>query len=383
MMKMMTVSMKYSLILSSLNAVFSMTVGDKICYDGFIMDRFCIDRTTLLDNPTTRTLSNPERHSVHCLVDVGSCRNSGFEMLSLERLSNGLHGRAYRIASEDDDKIIQFARSNSQPGYCSTCNGPSDGVTNGFKAVIHGTVKSVATSSVPAVISIDDIFETGTTCNSNGSTNSTGTGNSTGNMIEPVFIFESDSNLNSLILTHARMMIIGWGTLLPLGVIIANLGRHRPNGLWFKIHRPLQIIGLTFALVGWIIALTQFTALEHGSGTSLLHARLGMIVMTAGLAQPLNAFIRPHIEEGEKKTTKRLVWEIVHKLLGYGSVFLAVAVILIGTNILPIPDDKKTIRFAYGIGSGSVLLLTILYLMYDKYQYQNKHTTKNNEEGMV
>ena len=348
------------------------------------MCSFCIDRTTLLDSPQTRTLLNPERHSVHCLVDVGSCRNSGFEMLSSERLSTGLHGRAYRIASEDDDKIIQFARSTSRPGYCSTCTGPSDGVTNGFKAVIHGTIKSEATSSVPAVINIDDIFQTGTTCNgSNNSTNSTGTGNFTGNGIEPVFIFESESNLNSLIYAHASMMIIGWGTLLPLGVIIANLGRHRPNGLWFKIHRPLQIIGLTFALVGWIIALKEFTALQHGSGSSLLHARLGMLVMTAGLAQPLNAFIRPHFEEGEKKTTKRRVWEFVHKVLGYGSVFLAVGVIIIGTNILPKPDDTNTFRLAYGIGSGSILLLTILYLMNDKYQYNKTHSTKNEEEGMV
>jgi len=69
--------------------------------------------------------------------------------------------------------------------------------------------------------------------------------------------------------------------------------------------------------------------------------------------------------------------------LGYGSVFLAVAVILTGTSILPLPDDKNTFRLAYGIGSGSALLLTIMYLMYDKYQYKNIHTTKNSEEGLV
>ncbi len=318
-----------------------------------------MDRTTLLDNPQTRTLLNPERHSVHCLVDVKQCRESGYEMISLGPISDNMHGRAYRFeSSQDNDKIVEFARSKSERGYCTTCTGGPGNFTNGFKAVVHGTVKSDASGFRPAIMSIDDIFDSGTFCPS-------------GFIVQPsVYVFES--NFNSFIYAHASMMIIGWGTLLPLGVIIANLGRHRPNGLWFKIHRPLQIIGLTFALVGWIIALTQFTALDHGKGDNNIHASLGMLVMCAGLAQPLNAFIRPHIEEGEKKTTKRVVWEFVHKSFGYGSVFLAVVVISFGTKILPKPEDRNSFRLAYGIGSGTVLFSAILFLIIDKYRFKNR-----------
>ena len=34
-------------------------------FEGFVMDNFCIERGTLLDEPSTTTLVNPERHSVH------------------------------------------------------------------------------------------------------------------------------------------------------------------------------------------------------------------------------------------------------------------------------------------------------------------------------
>eukprot|EP00122_Pirum_gemmata_P015696 Pgem_evm1s14677 len=45
------------------------------------MDRYCIDRGTLFDNPSVNTLGNPGRHSVHCLVDVDECINTAFEIL--------------------------------------------------------------------------------------------------------------------------------------------------------------------------------------------------------------------------------------------------------------------------------------------------------------
>ena len=40
-------------------------VGDEICFEGFIMDSFCIERGTLLDAPTIISLQNPELHSFH------------------------------------------------------------------------------------------------------------------------------------------------------------------------------------------------------------------------------------------------------------------------------------------------------------------------------
>ena len=54
----------------------------EVCLTALVMDRYCIDRGTLLDRPRVKTLENPGAHSVHCLVDVGVCNSSPFELLT-------------------------------------------------------------------------------------------------------------------------------------------------------------------------------------------------------------------------------------------------------------------------------------------------------------
>ena len=108
------------------------------------------------------------------------------------------------------------------------------------------------------------------------------------------------------IAAHATCMLLGWGILLPLGVISAHFLRHRPNGLWFKIHRPMQMAGLSVAFIGWMIAIFRFDVFSAGpkKNLSFVHGTLGMVVMTLGLLQPINAFFRPHnAPAGEPKPT--------------------------------------------------------------------------------
>ena len=63
----------------------TMTLGaqQEVCSTGYIMDWFCINRGTLLDNGNVITLEGPEQHSVHCLVDPSICWRSGFALLEL------------------------------------------------------------------------------------------------------------------------------------------------------------------------------------------------------------------------------------------------------------------------------------------------------------
>merc|ERR1712154_503211 len=101
------------------------------------------------------------------------------------------------------------------------------------------------------------------------------------------------------------------------GVAVARLLKHRPNAAWFKIHRVLQPTGLCIATAGWVLALYRFDVFS-GDGTRTIHGILGIVVMTIGLMQPMNAFIRPHApHDGQKKTTWRQNWEYWHKGAGY------------------------------------------------------------------
>ena len=132
------------------------------------MDRFCINRGTLLDNPQVRTLLNPELHSVHCLVDVGVCRDSGFEILAplAKATANATYCSAYRIGGDSGfKKTLDLAREvGNKDAGCSTCTGSE--VDKGFRAVFVGTVSSEATwaADIPRMLSVTQVLKAGSDC---------------------------------------------------------------------------------------------------------------------------------------------------------------------------------------------------------------------------
>ena len=129
-----------------------------MCYAGYIMDKYCSVRGTLLDNPGVRTLQNPGAHSVHCLVDVRACYGSGFEVLAPAAGGGGGGGggycRAFDLGSAGTSTMLAFARAQGkQGGSCSTCTSADAGaVARGFRATVVGTVKAPATSGAAATL---------------------------------------------------------------------------------------------------------------------------------------------------------------------------------------------------------------------------------------
>jgi len=143
----------------------ALQVGDNICVEGYIMDCFCIDRGTLLDAPSVRTLANPELHSFHCLIDVNSCVTSPFEVL-LDPSTNGgdLYNRGFRLDDASKQQAIALAQS---VGSCSTCiNGNNDNDAEyhklGFRAVMNATILNlnVDDASIPPTLQIHGIEDT-------------------------------------------------------------------------------------------------------------------------------------------------------------------------------------------------------------------------------
>jgi len=128
-------------------------------------------------------------------------------------------------------------------------------------------------------------------------------------------------------------MVLSWGLLLPVGVLVARYGKG--HKIWFNVHVACQILGITIASIGFLIA---GTSLE--SGGSATHSTLGPIIMIMLWFQPLNAYFRPHapnIEAGEQPSRKRVLWNYVHWYNGRLAVLLAVIQIFVGYSILQPP----------------------------------------------
>ncbi|CAM9646564.1 unnamed protein product, partial [Ectocarpus fasciculatus] len=300
----------------------SVVVAEEVCFVGYVMDTYCIDRGTLLDKPSLNTLEYPDKHSVHCLVDVGACRAGGYELLKDpdDDSPDGLYCRAYTLDSAGNDMVIQHAR---EVGDCSTCDSGGQ-QRNGYRATVKGTLVGSGRSPRLAVTSVEheDVGCPG------GPTEP-----------DPSTLNCDSGNLLPLIIAHGSLMLVGWGVCIPCGVISARFLKSDPNReRWFEYHRRFQMGGLFLAIVGWIIALVSFNVIQGGPAAhvSYVHAVCGMVLMCLGIVQPLNACLRPPAPEpGEEPSYSRQLWEKLHKGGGYLAIILAGATLILGTLSSP------------------------------------------------
>ena len=123
--------------------------GDCICREGIIMDRFCIDRGTLLDNSRVQTLVGPDLHSMHCLLDVSLCVDSGFTVLSDPDVPGGKFSVAAQFDDDGSDLVFDFAAERGRSSSCNDCTGELGDFTRGFRAAVVGIVEDVGIPNSP------------------------------------------------------------------------------------------------------------------------------------------------------------------------------------------------------------------------------------------
>ncbi|RDY05428.1 Cytochrome b561 and DOMON domain-containing protein, partial [Mucuna pruriens] len=129
---------------------------------------------------------------------------------------------------------------------------------------------------------------------------------------------------------HGILNIIGWGTLLPIGIIIARYFRVFPfkcEPMWFNLHIGCQLTGFLVGTAGWAIGIS----LGHSSRyyTFHTHRTYGILIFTFSTIQMLAFRLKPKVTDDYRK-----YWNMYHHFLGYG--FLAIIIINIfkGISIL-------------------------------------------------
>lgn len=143
---------------------------------------------------------------------------------------------------------------------------------------------------------------------------------------------------------HARLMVVAWSALAPAGVIAARYfkvwpGQDWPRQLddkrWWRSHRVCQWTAAGLSALA--LALVLFGGAAAGGGWP--HAVLGWAVLALLAAQVLGGWLRgtkggptdiamrgDHFD----MTPRRIVFEYVHKTLGYVALMLAAAAIFSG-----------------------------------------------------
>lgn len=134
-----------SYVLAPKQGALAVKVGDEVCITGYIVDNFCIELGNFLDNPSVRTLEHPEEHSFHCLLDVESCRDGGYQVLGEKNENTGLHCLGYRL--NNTDAVVAAGQSFGQNGYCTSCTGDSFAPEYGWLATVKGTIVNLGDGS--------------------------------------------------------------------------------------------------------------------------------------------------------------------------------------------------------------------------------------------
>lgn len=324
------------------------------------MDTYCIERGTLLDNPSVVTLEGPEQHTIHCLVDVPRCYNSGFEILGDPSPPNTLYCRAFKLDATGQTAALTLARSAGSTSLgCSTCTGTAEAsARTGFRATITGTFdtedlndpKILTTTTIELAdnnICPNDDTKMLNECSTKGAGGTSG-----------------------FVVAHGALMLSSWGVVLPCGVLVAKFLRHQ-DPLWFKIHRFMQICGVILALIGFCIALTQFSVFSPDYyAPAQIHGICGIIVMVLGLMQPINAYFRPHKDKQAASVSPiRQRWEYLHKGSGWFAIVLAIPTIILGTTLAG-GDRTLMFQIVYGV---CIVLISVLicYLIQDGRKKKN------------
>lgn len=151
---------------------------------------------------------------------------------------------------------------------------------------------------------------------------------------------------------HARLMVLAWGVMLPLGALTARYFKvlrtqkwpaTLDNTWWWHTHRALQWGGMGLATLG------LYLVWRHQAGFATpahLHTVAGWALMALGWVQILGGLLRgskggptAEVLRGDHydMTPHRIWFERLHKALGWLSVLLSVAVLLAGLALADAP----------------------------------------------
>jgi hypothetical protein len=160
---------------------------------------------------------------------------------------------------------------------------------------------------------------------------------------------------------HGRLMVLAWTVLLPLGIIVARFFKVTPaqrwpdlldNKRWWHAHLSLQISGVL--CMSLALGLVWFKTGRTAFGQST-HATLGWLVVVMGWIQLLGGYFRgskggPAIaqngafdlsrtQRGDHydMTRRRLAFEWMHKIGGYGALLLSLLVTALGLQTTQAP----------------------------------------------
>ncbi|PKA61478.1 Auxin-induced in root cultures protein 12 [Apostasia shenzhenica] len=174
---------------------------------------------------------------------------------------------------------------------------------------------------------------------------------------------------------HGVLSVIGWGVLLPLGVIMVRYFRAFPfqRREWFLAHSTCQITAYTVGTTAWGIGLALVGSSKYYS-TIMAHRIIGICIFCLATLQMMALWLKP-----KRMDKYRKYWSIYHHFVGYSLIVLTIANIFKGFNILKPPPRWRWVYV--GILSGiAALILVLEFITWFTFCQQIKKNTSSDHQ---
>ncbi|XP_059626323.1 cytochrome b561 and DOMON domain-containing protein At3g07570 [Cornus florida] len=132
------------------------------------------------------------------------------------------------------------------------------------------------------------------------------------------------SPYKSLRRSHGVLNMLGWGVLMPIGVMVARYLKQM-DPIWFYSHICIQLFGFIFGVAGVICG---FVLEDKLAANVKKHKGLGVFILTLGCLQVLAFLARP-----DKGSKYRKYWNWYHYSVGRVLIFFAAINIFYGIHL--------------------------------------------------
>ncbi|EEF32920.1 cytochrome b561 and DOMON domain-containing protein At4g12980 [Ricinus communis] len=174
---------------------------------------------------------------------------------------------------------------------------------------------------------------------------------------------------------HGILNIVGWGAVLPAGVMIARYFKYPldMNKWWFCLHVSCQIIGYILGTTGWIIGLCLGSASKFYIFRT--HRLYSMFIFAFTTLQMFALRLKP-----ERTDEYRKYWNMYHHFTGYALLAVISINIFQGIDILKPDKTWKWVYTAILIAIAAIVAALEIYT-WTKFKRNTRKTTAVQQEG--
>ncbi|KAH7351931.1 hypothetical protein KP509_19G021000 [Ceratopteris richardii] len=150
---------------------------------------------------------------------------------------------------------------------------------------------------------------------------------------------------------HAILNTVGWGVLLPCGVIAARYLKPFADPAWFYAHIAIQMLGYALGVAGWA---TGMSLDDEGSRRDdvVKHRNIGIVIFAIATLQMMALFVRPG-----KDHKLRQGWNVYHYSLAGAILILGIINIFEGFEIMSPPDVWRRTYIGVLIVLGGIAII--------------------------